>query len=652
MLEAVGDLCGQQELGVHPWIKKVVCVVWLKLLSRETGEDVEMAWKDNPFFSLQNGLPEVNHVVLLEVVKSLAAAQTFSDFLLYLPPPQICAELERLVQHVRSTPTTEDDVRLFLEVWWGLWKGRGEEKTGGEDNIEMMFARQVDRLSSESSNTSPRAAKRFKLDPTDIPASLPANDILHILFHALKDIKDHISTADLCLQALSIPLDALYTAFLIEKDVVLSAKQKVHILSKAASVKERNGETLSPEVLREAQRDLRASHMLSQFRPSRMTLGEALQIITELARFWQSSGLLKLSSSSNPSYSAFKLEQSVQRVLSALPETLAAGDDLESEKNTMRALLSSLAFPAIEVTPEVNAGVPAIIISHCLEDYQNFAVLFAGEKSFAACEDDWMNTLEKNQSAFQQCDALIKLSATLMSKLHNESTNVNQCRRLMKVTADIFSALSLKDKNRALANMLTLSSKGFFGSSVPSSVTDRFEQELHMAFNCIIQGGRGPSAVASEGNLSTAVSLVARVAFQNPEATLRSCCHSAIFNKDAFALMANILQQLPGLRGQGDRTAEAQSDKEGENEASDESIDEGRNVRNGSAVLCRCLQEILQTKSLLANEKQQFLKFLGLLMKPVMTAEGEEIRQSFLPPQEVVNMFVLPNLSTGGECEA
>lgn len=649
VLEAVRELRGQHELGVHPWIKKLVCVVWLKLLCRETGEDVEMAWKENPFFSLQSGLPEVNHVVLLEVVKSLAAAQTFSGFLLYLPPTQICTELERLVQHVRSTPATEDDVRLFLEVWWGLWKGRDEEKTGGDDNIEMMFARQVDRLSSMSSNTSPRAAKRLKLDPTDIPASLPTTDILHILFHALKDIKDNISTAELCLQALSISLDALYTAFLIEQDVVLSAEQKLHILSKVASIKERNGETLSPEVLREAQRDLRASHMLSQFRPSRMTLGEALKIITELAQFWQSSGLLKLSNSSNPSYSAFKLEQSVQRVLTALPETLASVDDLESEKNTMRALLRSLAFPAIEVTPEVNARVPAIIITHCLEDYQNFAVLFAGEKSFAACEDYWINTLEKNQSAFQQCDALLKLSATLMSKLQDESTNVNQCRKLIKVIADIFSALSLKDKNTALANMLTLSSKGFFGSSVPSSVTDRFEQELHMAFNCIIQGGRGPSAVASQGNLSTAVSLVARVAFQNPEATLRSCCHSAIFNQDAFSLMANILQQLPGLRGQGERTAEAQSDGEGKKEASDESIEDGKDVLNGSAVLCRCLQEILETKPLSANEKQQFLKFLGLLMKPAMTAEGEEIRQSFLPPQEVVNMFVLPNLSTVGE---
>lgn len=650
VLEAVREICGQDEL-VHPtttavsWIKKVVCVVWLKLLCRETGEDIEMAWRENPFFSLQSGLPEVNHVALLEVVKSMAAAQTFANFLLYLPQAQICTELERLVQHVRSSPTREDDVRLFLEVWWELWKGRDEEKMGGENNIETMFARQVARLSSKSPNLSPQAAKRLKLDPTDTPASLPTADVLHILLHALKDIKNHISTTDLCLQALSISLDALYTAFLIDQEVVLPPKDKMHILSKVASLKERNDEKLSPELIREAQRDLRASHTPSQFQPSRMTLDEALKIITELAQFWQSSGLLKLSDSS---FSAFTLEQSVQRVLTALPETLAEIDDQETEKNILRGLLTSLAFPAIESTPEVNARVTTIIISHCLDDYQNFAVLFASEKSLAACEEQWMECLEKNQAAFQQCDALIKLTSTLMSKLHSESTNVSQCRKLMKVIADIFSACSLKDKNRALADMLRRSSRGFFGFSVSSAVTERFEQELNMAFNCIIQGGGRASAVASQGNLSTAVSLVARVAFQSPEAALRSCCHSAIFNKDAFSLMANILQQLPGLRGQGERKAEAQSDEEERKEAAEERIEEEKDALSGSGLLCRCLQEIIKTKSLSANEKQQFLKFLGLLMKPVMTVEGEERRQSFLSPQEVVNIFVLPNLSTIG----
>ncbi|KAM6987731.1 gem-associated protein 4 [Tautogolabrus adspersus] len=643
VLGAVKEISRQNE---HPstsavdWIKKIVCAVWLKLLCREAGEDVETAWRENPFFSLQNGLPEVNHVVLLEVVKSLEAAQIFARLLLYLPQSQVCTELNRLVQHVRSSPATEDDIQLFLDVWWELWKGRDEKKAGEEDNMETMFAGQFARLSSESPSWTHQAAKRFKLDPTDLPASLPNNDVLQILLQALKEIKHLILTTDLCLLALSISLDALYTAFLIEQAVVLPTKDKLSILSKAVSVREKNNEKLSPELIQEAQRDLHASHTPSQFQPSRMKLGDALKIITELAEFWQNNGLLKVCDSSASSCSAFKLEQSVQRVLTGLQETEEAENMIE--RNLLRDLLVSLAFPAIESTPDVNSRITAMIISHHLDDYQDFAMLFASEMSWASCSEHWMDCLEKNQAAFRQPDTLIKLTSTLMGKLQGQSTNVSQCRKLMKVLSDIFSALSLQDKNKVLAAMSRLSSRGFFGCPVPSSVTDGFEQELNMAFNCIIQGGGG--AAASQSNLNSAVSLVARVAYQNPEAALRSCCHSAVFNKSAFSLMAKILQQLPGLRGQRGRKDAAQSDEE-ERKESEESGDE---LNSGCSPLCRCLLEIINTKSLSANEKEQFLKFLSLLMAPVISVEGGERNEGFLPPQEVVNIFVLPHLSSTG----
>ncbi|KAF3847184.1 hypothetical protein F7725_020212 [Dissostichus mawsoni] len=631
VLEAVREICGQEELGVHlpaaavSCIKKLVCAVWLKVFCREAVTDVELSWRENPFFPLQNGLPEVNYVVLLEVVRSLAAAPIFARFLLHLPQSQIATELERLVQHVRSGPTRDDDVRFLLEVWWELWKGQDEQKQEGEDSIEKTFARQFARLSSKSSSLSPQAAKRVKLDASDLPASPPTADVVNILLHALKDIKDNISTTDLCLQALSIALDTLYTAFLIDGAVVLPAIEKMHILSKVRT----EWRELTPEHLKEALRDLHASHTPSQFEPTRIKLGEALKIITDLAQFWQSNGLLGTSESSG---SAFKLEQSVQRVLTALqeaeaPETTNEIDLQKSEKNILR-----------ESTPGLNARVTAVIIKHRLDDYQNFAELFASEKSWAAQDELWFDCLEKNQAAFQRQETLINLTSTIVSKLHSESPNVSQCRKLMKVVADIFSALSLEDKNKALAAMLRLSSRGFFGGSVPSAVT-----ELNMAFNCIIQGRGGASAAASQANLNTAVSLVARVVFQNPEAALRSCCHSAVFNKGAFTLMAKILQQLPGLRGPRGREDELQNDEDASKKAEEEEED----TQSGSALLCRCLQEMTKTKSLSANEREQLLKFLGLLMMPVMAAEGEEERmESFLTPQEVVNVFVLPNLST------
>lgn len=656
VLEALKDICRQEELGAHPtttnvsWLKKVVCVVWLKLLAREAGEDVETSWKENPFFAFQNGLPEVNHVVLLELLKSIDAAQTFANFLLYLPEAQICAELARLVEHMKSSPIREDDVRLLMEVWWELWKGRDEKMMGGEDGLETMFARQFAHLSSNSSRVSPQAAKRLKLDPSDLPTSSPTTDVLYILLHALKDIKDHLSSTDLCLQALSICLDAFYTDFLISEAVILPSKEKLHILSKVISIRERNDEKPSPELIRETLSDLHASHTPSQFQSSRMKLGEALKIITGLAQFWQSSGLLTACDKTNPSFPAFKLVQSVQRVLAALqkvevPETLIENEDIETEKSILRGLLESLAFPSIESTPEVNARVTAIIISHHLDDYQNFALLFASEESLAVCDEHWMVCLEKNQAAFQQCDTLIKLTSALMSKLHSKSVNESQCRKLMKVVADIFTSLSLKDKNKVLTAMMRLSNRGFFGCSIPSAVNDRFEQELNMAFNCIVQGGGG----VAQSNLNTAVSLVARVAFQNPEAALRACCHSAVFNKHGFALIAKILQQLPGLIGPGERKDEAQSDEEDRQEAM-ETVDEGKDAVRGGSVLCSCLQEMIKNKPLSASEKEQLLKYLGLLMMPVVAVEGEEGKQSFLPPQEVVNMFVLPNLSSAGKC--
>lgn len=628
VLESLKDICGHGEVGVHlsaeeSWIKKIVCVLWLKLLCKEDDESTERAWRENPFFSLQQGLPNISHVVLFEVVKSLAAAQTFARFLLHLSPSQICTELKKLVEHVRSSPATEDDVQFFLDVWWEMWKCRVEEKK--EDDTEATFVKQIECLTSTFSGSSPHA-KRLKLDVADVTTSLPTSDVLHCLLHALEDIKDHISSQDLCLQALSISLDALYTCFLIDQAVPLPPRERVKILSKIASIKERNEEKLHSGLITEAQRGLQASYTPSPFQPV-MTLCEALNITTAVAQFWESGGLLKVSGSSEPSISAFKLEQSTSRVLTALSGATVGA---EAEGKKLQRFLESLSFPAVDSSPELDARVAAIYISQRLDDCHSVAVLFASEESWAASEELWIECVEKNQAAFQQREALNNLSVTLISLLNGGNRNVSHCRKLMKVIADIFSALPLKEKNQALADMVTLSRKGFFGTSTPQSVTGKFEQELNMAFNCIIQGGSAASPGATHQNLTTAASLVARVAYQNPEAALRSCCHSAVFNKDAFTLMAKILQQLPGLRGQQQRQAE-----EGD-------------PQSHRGLLSECLQEVIKAKSLSASEKVQFLKFVELLMKPV-TAEEDEVKHSFLPPCEVVCTFVLPHLSPQGE---
>lgn len=615
------------------WLKKVVCVVWLKLLSRENDEDKEKAWKTSPFFSFQSGLPDVNHVVLLEAVRSMAAARVFAGFLLHLTQPQVCAELERLVQHVKTSPTREEDVGLFLDVWWELWKGEDKEEESEEDKIEKLFAREIASLCCKSTSAIP-PPKRLKLDQMDASSSRPATDVLHILLHALRDIQNNVTSTELCLQALSVSFDSFFTTFLLDQETGLSPKERLHYLSQVVVIKERNGENLSPELVQEAQRDLRASRRPSQFPAKTITLGEAFKFVTRLAQTWQSCGLLKQCDS----FWAFKLDQSIQRVLLALPEAVDEVEDLQAERQSLNDLLHSLGFPVVTVPVEVQARVTATVITHRLEDYQNFTVLFASDEQRSAGEEQWMKCLEKNQVAFQQCDALIGLTATAMAKVNSGDLDVSQCKKLMSIMADIFTALPLEEKNRALADMLALSSRGFLSCSAPSAVTESFEKELNMAFNCVIQGGSG----ASQGNLNTAVSLVGRVAFQNPEAALRSCCHSAIFNKDAFSLMANILQQLHGLRGR--------QTKEDETQVAAEST-EVEDAAGGSALLCTCLREITRAKSLSANEKEQLVKFVGLLMKPVITVDGDEKKQSFLSQLEVMNNFVLPGISALGRCE-
>lgn len=645
VLEAVQELCGQDELTSQPtdWKQKVVCVVWLKALCGEIEDDVEAAWKENPFFPLQNGLPDVNRAVLLELVKSVAAADVFAHMLLCLPRAQIVPELEKLAQHVKSSPTREDDVQLFLDVWWELWKGRDERKVREVDNKEdtgTMFAKEFDRVSSKTSGVSPQA-KRLKLDTVEELVPSASTDVLHILLHTLKDIKDSVSSTDVCHKALSVSLDCLYTAYMIDQEDKLPTKDKMHILSKAVGIRAEHDGKLSPELIWEVQRDFRAAQTPSQFQPNTMTLGEALDLITDLTQFWLNSTTIKLGDGVNVSYSAFRLEQSVNKVLAAQnkacsSEAMCETDENVTKINTLRSLLKSLTFPASQTTPETEAEVTMTIINHQLDDYQNFALLFVSEESWASSNEHWLDCLEKNKTVFQRHDILISLTSTVMGKLQSENSDVNQVKKLIKVTADIFSALTLEDKNKSLEAMMQLSTRGFFGHVVPTDVTTGFEKELNMTFNCIIQGGGGASAADSQNNLSTAATLVARVAFQNPEATLRSCCHAAIFNKGAFSLMAKILQQLPGLREQTGGINESEKSQ------NDYPCEEKKDERDVS-LLCRCLQNTVKKKSLSSGEKEQFLKFVDLMM----SADGEERSCGFLTQQEVVNVFVLPYLSKG-----
>ena len=643
ILEAVDELCKQAECSVGPASSAshckthIVTVLWGKLLCSERGEDVETAWRENPFFAVQSGLPEINRVVLLELVKGRAAAGLYGQLLLRLPAPQVASELSSLAEHVVCSPTSEGDVGLLLDVWWELWRGEGGGMGIPEDVFADEFARLTSQPSPDNGGVSPQAAKRFKLD-TSLPLeplpslpvlrSPPPSDILYMLLHTLWDVRDCIATADLSQRALVGALDAIYTSFLLDQVVILTTEEKMHFLTKVVSLKEKEDKKGSLALLREAQLDLRTCSKPSKFRPDITTLPRALRIITELTQCWLQKGLLKVSDSADPSNSSFRLQQSLQRSLVALEngtlyQSMSGAEDQQTLKDIVtliRGVQEEFSTsPAVQCSPEAYARLTMTIIDHRLEEHLDFAALFARETSWATSGSEWTDCLERNQAVFRNKDTVFALATMLMSICSREPVDVSRCKKLSKIIANIFLELPLGEKNQALASMLRLSSRGLFGGQPPPALVLGFDQELNMAFNCIIQGGDSAGTKAgSPDNLSTATALVARVAFQNPEATLRSCCSAAIFNKGAFTLMANILLQLPGLRGGGGP--------------------EG-------SVLCCCLREAIGNKALLANEQHQLVRFLALLTQPVQV-EGGHGGACFLSPADVVKTFVLPHISS------
>lgn len=607
ILSALREISQQKNNTEDVNVKTLLCTVWLKLLCAEAEEDVEVTWKESPFFALQNGLPDLNRVVFLELVRSTASINIFTLLLLCLPPSQLYPELQKFIQHISESPVREEDVIFFLDVWEELWRIIDVQN----DITEEKFAQEVSRLSS---NALQQPAKRLKLDIPDLSCSEP--DILCIFFNALRDLKEKITTTEVCFRALSISLNGLYTSFLIDAQAGISTEAKLMILSQIVAIREKNNEKHSPKVIADSLKDLNATQVPSRFKPMQLKLADTVAIIAELVQFWFSNDLLKVEDKSNPSYSMFTLKLTIQKVTVAFEKT---ADTIDC--TFLKNLFDSLDFSNVDVSPNARAKILMSLISHKMDDYLNFALLFAGENSWAVCDEDYIDFLEKNQSAFRDQNAVVQLSQSIMGKFNSDSVDVNHYRKLMKVTADIFSALHLNEKNKVLAAIMDISARGFFGRNTPPTVTTSFEQELNMAFNCIIQGG---GRTSGSSNLNTAVSLVARVAFQNPEAAVKAMCNSAISNKGAFTIMAKILQQLSGLSGR---------------------LNESMEDTRGKDLLCKCVKNIIKAKQMSQDEKEQLVKFLCLLMQPVEMPDSEERGQSFLLPQMVICTFVLPNLA-------
>ncbi|XP_056330249.1 gem-associated protein 4 [Danio aesculapii] len=608
IVNAVKEICEhslKDSKDRQHWKKKILCIVWSKILDVGNRKDIDTRWKEDPLFDVQNSLPDINHPVLFELIKSMSFSSIYVELLLCFQPSERCEELKLLVDHVTSS-SSEADVKLLLEVWWELLKG----KRGCEDALDQLFTAQCLR-SLSTTEPSPQASKRFKPDPESTSTCM-----VNILFEGLRKIKEHLTSSELCYVALSNCLDTLYTSYLISGATDLPIEIKLQQISRAVSLKA-NGKKMENlgliEAIREARRDLAAALIPAETKPCGMTFIQAMQVALEVICSWEVMGLLK-TPSNEPHATGIRLKDSLDRVLASLEQPSLAkdlvgnGQTLNNLRVSLNGLLGSLSFTIPESSAEEIANLCMTILDHHLEGFEGLPKLFASKLSQNFNEADWTQCLERNASVFQTKDLLMTLISTLTHKCQSDA-DVDHCKRLMDVIVDIFSHLPLSDRNATLSELFSMSRKGLHGF-IPCSVTKGFSDELNLAFNSIIQSGANSS-------IDAAVTAVARVAFQNPEATLRRCCHMAVVNLGAHTLIAEILQQLPGLISLP-------------------------GVHNGS-LMGRCLQDTVWSKLSSPQEENQFLQFLAELMKRnISGCTGEKL--SFLSPEEVLHAFVQPYL--------
>ncbi|KAA0702010.1 Gem-associated protein 4 [Triplophysa tibetana] len=618
IVNAVKEICGyplKHTKDTLFWRKKIICIVWSKLLELRNTEDIDIRWKDDPLFAVQNSLPDINHTLLFELVKSMSFSTIYVELLLCFQPSERCKELELLVNHVISN-STEADVKLFLEVWWELLKGR----RGPLDTLDQLFTAQCSCLLTSTTEPSPLASKRFKPDPESSSTCM-----LNVLFEGLREIKERFTSSEFCSFALSNCLDTLYTHYLLNSASDLPIELKLQNVSCTVNLRMKN-ESVDGfdlvEVIREVERDLAAALTPAETKPCGMTFIQTMQITLEIICSWEVMGLLK-TPINDPSATSIRLKESLSRVLASLEklshakDLIGNGQTLDNLKVSLKGLLTSLSFNVPESSTAELANISMVIIDNHLNGFQGLPELFASKLSQDFNEAEWIECLERNKSMFQTKHLVMTLISTLIAKSQSDA-DVQYCKKLKDVIVDIFCQLSLPDKNSTLSQILSISKKGLHGF-LPSSVTAGFAEELNLSFNSIIQSGTNSS-------LDAAVSAVAQVAFQNPEAALRRCCQMAVVNLGSHTLIAKILMHLPGLIS---------------------STKVHKDTRDN--LMCRCLQDTVWSKLSSTQEENQFLQFVTELMKcNLIGSEGE--KQSFLPPREVVRVFVQPYLFSASSC--
>ncbi|XP_070587511.1 gem-associated protein 4 [Erythrolamprus reginae] len=254
------------------------------------------------------------------------------------------------------------------------------------------------------------------------------------------------------------------------------------------------------------------------------------------------------------------------------------------------------------------ASVAMVIIDKKMDRHKEVCAVFAKEKNWALSKG-WVACLVKNKELFQDPELILKVLETVASLESSEdsSRDQEQQTKIVQVILECYSELSLSDKNKVIAGVLaTWGRQGL--SKLMAAFSERFQQELNVAFNQIIKSASGET-------VKKAILAVSRLVVLNPEGTVKKMGHLAIANLGTHQYLAEILCSFPALNFREPR------------DQPDVSVN----------FLLECLKETVWERVSSPKEKEQFLEFLVQLMQPSGTSP-------LLSPSKVIQSLIFPFL--------
>ncbi|XP_020365347.2 gem-associated protein 4 [Rhincodon typus] len=647
---AVHEICtggtnsAQDPAETKQWQRKILAFVWAKLLNSnvigtkikeelDSDSESDRRWKEDLFFSAESMIPEINHTVLFEMVKSLGASDVFVELLSALPANASRLEMTHFVDHVLDG-TSDDDVAMFLDVWWELMK----QNDGQKNRIAQTFGDETKKYLARVADEFSHSSKRLKLDPdvsslfpsVNLPGSSNNPPIPCLLLDGLKRLKSHINSYVYKCSALAKLSDMICNSVLSENIVELSTKVYLEKFARLITLGNPGVQKfLVPNIfirnVKETQRELRATSQKSSFQFPQGALTPGIELLADLLHSWvnelqtEPENDTEIQKRSLAIYRTVESLKCFREICPMLQNSKIVPED--AKKNLSDLLLNSATFiqkigtsvPLGDAATidKVKFSIALTIIDGRMERYAEICEIFASSPGWALSADGWLDCLERNQDIFQDTDLVLRLAGTLKEVSSWRISEASKIKRLMNVILHCLTALSVADKNKALLGILSsYGSKGFCRDEGPFK--DWFEEEVNMAFNCITQS-------EAAKNISKAVNAVARVAFLNPEATLQKTCHLAAVNLGAHKLLGQILKNLPALSFK------------------DKLSSDGLNI------LAKCLLEAAWDSFATTKGENQFLEFLTSLMEP---GEGndEDPPSPLLQPADATKIFVLPYL--------